>query len=164
MPAAYPINSYQPIVPFDGPPTDQSIGMLGQVGVDVNSGSYYQKIGGKWYTFGQGPTSPVLTTLTGVPGTDSSPADGTTKNSVTFTAQDQNGDPMEVILMVTMAEGASAVLDQTSLQTSLSNGQATVTLSDTVAEAVSITATENTSGKIASATSTFVAVPGSKKA
>jgi len=157
MPAAYPINSFQPIVPFDGPPSDNSIGMLGQIGVDVNSGAYYQKILGKWYAFGDGPYNPVLTTLNGQPTVDGAAPDGTTMNNVTFTAQDQKGNPMQVNLNISLDSSTAYTATQTT-STNSTTGQATVSLTDTVAEVVTVTATAaDGSGKTATASSTFAA-------
>jgi hypothetical protein len=151
MPAAYPVNSHQQIIPFDGTP-DPSMGMLGQIAVDVSAGAYYQKILGKWYPFGSGPVDPVLTTLTGNPSVDSSPADGTTSNNVTFDAKDQDGNPMQVSLALTTSS-TTAELNATTMDTNASTGTATVSLTDTVAEAVTVTAT---SGSVTgTATSTF---------
>lgn len=156
MPAAYPINSFQPIVPFDGAPTDQSIGMLGQMGVDVSSGAYYQKIGGKWYPYGEGPLAQVLTTLTGNASIDGSMADGASMNNATFVAQDQNGQPMEASLAITLSS-STAVTSTQSITTNASNGSATVSVTDTVAESVTVTA--KSGSKSATATLNFVAVP-----
>ena len=154
MPAAYPINSFQPIVPFDGPPTNESIGMLGQVGVDVNSGAYYQRIAGRWWPFGQGPSAPVLTTLTATTTKDNSPSDGATSNQIQIVTQDQNGDPMGILVNVTSSSTTSAQSSETN--TNPSTGNTTLLVKDNVAETVTITVTDPTTNKTASATCTFV--------
>lgn len=154
MPAVYPINSYAPIIPFDGDP-DPAFGTLGQIGVDVSSAKYYQKIGAKWYPFGSGPGEPVLTTLSAAVGTDNSPADGATSNSVIFTALDQNGQPMGGSLTVTLSsETANAA---PSVDINPTTGTATVIVRDTVAETVTVTGDAG-GGKTAAANVVFVAV------
>jgi hypothetical protein len=149
--AAYPVNSYQPLIPFDGEP-DPAMGMLGQVGVDISSGSYYQKIGGKWYTLGDGPIEPVLTTLQITPNTDNAPADGVAINNLIISALDENGLGMQVMVNISTSS-STAVLSLGNVMTN-SSGTASVTLTNTVAEAVTVTATSG--GKTASMTSTFV--------
>jgi hypothetical protein len=151
MPAAYPINSYQPVIAFDGEP-DPSMGMLGQVAVDVNSGAYSQKIGGKWYPFGQGPLEPVLTTLQLSSNTDNAPADGTAINNLIITAQDQNGLGMQVMVNIT-TDSSTANLSLANAMTN-TNGTVSVTVTNTVAEAVNVTATSG--GQTAQVVSTFV--------
>lgn len=154
MAAAYPINSRAPIIPFDGEP-DTSLGLLGQVGVDINSGTFYEKIGGLWFKVGTGPVEPVLTTLSGNSSVDNSPANGETSNNATFTALDQNGAAMEVGLVIS-ASSETANLSATTITTNQSTGTATVSLTDTVAEAVTVTATATANGgKTATVTSTF---------
>lgn len=150
--AAYPINTFQPIIPSDGPPTESLQGVLGQIAVDVNSGAYYERIGGRWFALGSGPTNPELTTLTGNASVDGSPADGATHNNVTFTALDQEGAPMAVPLSITLDSG-TAFTDTQTITTNSSTGTATVSLTDTVAEAVTVTATSGAT--TATATSTF---------
>jgi hypothetical protein len=152
MPAAYPVNSYQPVIPFDGEP-DPAMGVLGQVGVDISSGAYHQKIGGKWYPYGQGPIEPTLATLSGVPHTDNAPADGVGINVVKFIALDQNGAGMQVTLNLS-SNSPTAVMNMNTMVTGSSDGSATVSVTDTVAEAVTITATSG--GQTANVTSTFI--------
>jgi hypothetical protein len=151
MPAAYPVNSYQPIIPFDGEP-DPAMGMLGQVAVDINSGAYKQKIGGKWYSLGDGPIEPALTTLQLSSNTDNAPADGTAINNLIITAQDQDGLGMQVMVNIT-TDSDTAVLSLANAMTN-TNGTVSVTLTNTVAEAVNVTATSG--GQTAQVVSTFV--------
>jgi hypothetical protein len=155
MPAAYPVNDYQPILPFDGEP-DEARGMLGQVGVDCATGKFYQKIG-KWFPFGEGPGVSELTTLSGNASVDGAMADGVASNNVTFTATDQNGQPMAANLTLTV-DKETAILNATTITTNESTGSGTVSLTDTVVEAVTVTATADEGGKTATATANFVEI------
>lgn len=101
----------------------------------------------------QSEVTPKLTTVNGAAGTNNSPADGATANTCTFTALDQNGSAMagQALAITTTGTG---VATPTNGSTDAS-GHLLVSITDTAAEDVTVTAT---SGAVnGTATVTFVA-------
>lgn len=89
-----------------------------------------------------GVTPPAqVTTIVGAVVTDNSPADGVTANTVSFTATDQGGAPIVTGLVLTCDGTGSPV--PTSGSTA-ADGTLAVNVTDTAAEAVTVTATSGT--------------------
>lgn len=103
----------------------------------------------------RGELTPAATVITAIPGTDNSPADGTTANTVDFEVKDQYGAPMAAAVTVT-CDMATATPTPGSGTSDATTGMLSVSVVDTVAEVVSVTATAGSA--TASASLTFAEV------
>jgi hypothetical protein len=83
----------------------------------------------------------VLTTITGNASVDGNVADGETQNNATFVAADQYGQPMGGIDLALTVDSETAVLHANTDTSAQETGSATVSVVDTVAEKVTVTAT-----------------------
>lgn len=104
----------------------------------------------------RGELTPAATVITAIPGTDNSPADGTTANTVDFEVKDQYGAPMAAAVTVT-CDKATATPTPGSGTSDATTGMLSVSVVDTVAEVVSVTATAGAA--TTSASLTFAEVP-----
>jgi len=100
------------------------------------------------------PDPPAVTTITGAVGTDNSPADGATGNTATFTALDQYSAPIAAPLAFSCDMGTATPTPASG--TAAADGTLSVSVVDTVAETVVVTAT---SGSVTGTASLTFATP-----
>lgn len=97
----------------------------------------------------QGELTPHATTITATVGTDNAVADGTAANTVDFVVTDQYGQPMAAALVVTCDMG-TATPTPANGTSDATTGSLAVSVVDTVAEVVSVSAA---SGAVATSAS-----------